>query len=102
MADFCLIGQRVLDEFEGQIFRIHYQLGADWKLCCERLHLDRGEFFHHIYSIERRLGRALAEMEPYALYPPSEYFTGGFRHEAGMASYPDPRFRRSSDLPLSA
>lgn len=76
MADFCLVSQRLLDPAENRIFRIHFLLGADWKLCCRQLGMDRGTFFHMVYRIEKRLGRAFAELEPYALFPLEEYFGG--------------------------
>jgi hypothetical protein len=74
IADFELIGRRSLDAFHHQIFRWHFVLGADWKLCCRRLRMDRGAFFHAIYRIEEKLGKAFYETEPYALYPPNHYF----------------------------
>jgi hypothetical protein len=52
VADFCLVSHRVLDEEEDRIFRYHFLLGADWKLCCRKLHMDRGNFFHAVYRIE--------------------------------------------------
>jgi hypothetical protein len=76
MADFCLIGRRVLDSDEYRLFRFHFLLGADWRLCTRRLGLDRGNFFHSVYRIEQKLGRAFAETEPYSLYPVSDYFAG--------------------------
>ena len=76
VADFCLIAQRSLDDASYQLFRYHYLLGADWRLCCGRLGLERGAFFHQIYRIEGRLGRIFAELRPYALYPVDEYFSG--------------------------
>ncbi len=76
MADFCLVSRRHLDTTEYQIFKFHFLLGADWKLCCRRLKMDRGTFFHTIYRIEHRLGRVYANLEPYALYPVDEYFGG--------------------------
>ena len=80
MADFLLISRRTLSDFEYKLFRYHFLLGADWRLCAKRLNLDRGTFFHHVYRIEQRLGRAYAETRPYALYPLDEYF-GGVVHE---------------------
>ncbi len=76
LADFSLIGRRVLSESDYQIFRFHFLLGADWKLCCTRLNLDRGTFYHQIYRIQERLGRVFKELEPYALFPLDEYFRG--------------------------
>jgi hypothetical protein len=56
-------------------------LGADWKLCCRQLGMDRGNFFHAVYRIEQRLGRIFAELEPYALYPLDEYFGSTVRRQ---------------------
>ena len=64
MADFCLVSQRALTDAEQKIFRFHFLLGADWKLCCRQLRIDRGTFFHFVYTIEHKLGRTFAELEP--------------------------------------
>lgn len=97
MADFCLVSRRVLADPEYKIFRFHFLLGADWRLCCRQLNMDRGTFFHMVYRIEQQLGRAFAEIQPYPLYPVNEYF-------GGLVSKSDPGVRRNSsfDLPLSA
>lgn len=79
VADFCLVSRRVLDEEEYRIFKFHYLLGADWKLCCRRLNMDRGTFFHSVYRIQQKLGKVFRELEPYALYPLDEYFGGTVR-----------------------
>ena len=76
MADFCLVSRRVLDEAEYQVFRFYFLLGGDWRICCTRLRMDRGNFFHAVYRIQQKLGKAFAELEPYPLYPVSEYFGG--------------------------
>src|SRR5262249_25088732 len=44
MADFSLIAQRTLNEFEQKVLRFYFLLGADWKLCTRRLKVDRGNF----------------------------------------------------------
>jgi hypothetical protein len=41
--------------------------------------MDRGNFFHAIYRIEKLLGRAFSELQPYPLYPLDEYFGGTVR-----------------------
>src|SRR4051794_25086343 len=74
MADFCLVSRRTLDEFQYKVFKYHFLLGADWKLCCRKLNLDRGNFFHEVYRIEQKLGRTFRELEPFALFPLDEYF----------------------------
>lgn len=76
VADFCLVSRRALSDFEYRIFRYHFLLGADWRLCCRRLNLDRGNFFHAVYRIEQRLGRVFQELQPYSLFPLDEYFGG--------------------------
>ncbi|HUB83990.1 MAG TPA: hypothetical protein VMB03_34580 [Bryobacteraceae bacterium] len=85
MADFCLVSKRTLEEIENRVFRLHFLLGADWRLCCRRLGLDRGTYFHVIYRIENRLGRVFAELVPYPLYPVAEYFNGTDRYEIARA-----------------
>ena len=79
IADFTLIARRTLDEFEYRLFRFHFLLGADWRLCSRRLGVDRGNFYHGVYRIEQKLGRTFRELEPYALFPLDEYFHGPSR-----------------------
>lgn len=79
MADFILVSRRHLDASEYRLFKFHFLLGADWKLCCRQLKMDRGNFFHAIYRIEQKLGRVFRELEPYSLFPLSEYFHGPMR-----------------------
>jgi hypothetical protein len=88
IADFCLVSQRVLDDFERRLFRYHFLLGADWRLCSRRLGLDRGNFFHAIYRIEQKLGRVFRELEPYPLFPLDEYFSGPARMAPARAVTP--------------
>ncbi len=78
IADFCNVSRRELSDAEHRIFRLHFLLGADWRLCSRKLGMDRGNFFHAVYRIEKRLGRAFRELEPYSLFPLDEYF-----HSAG-------------------
>lgn len=98
MADFCLVSQRLLDEADHRVFRAHFILGANWKLCCRQLNMDRGSFFHAVYRIEQQLGRAFAEIEPYPLFPLDEYFSGMLRRPpAGTATTAlRPRLRLSA------
>jgi hypothetical protein len=81
MADFCLVSRRALTGVDYDVFRFHFLLGADWKMCCRRLNLDRGTFFHVVYRIEQKLGRVFRELEPYSLFPLDEYFGGTMRNE---------------------
>jgi len=79
IADFTLVARRTLDEFEYRLFRFHFLLGADWRLCSRRLGIDRGNFYHAVYRVEQKLGRVFRELEPYPLFPLDEYFNGPSR-----------------------
>ncbi len=76
IADFSLVSRRALDDEEYRIFRFHFLLGADWRLCCRRLNIDRGTFFHAVYRIQQKLGRVFRELQPFALFPLDSYFGG--------------------------
>jgi hypothetical protein len=76
VADFILVSKRTLDEQEHKLFKFHFLHGADWKLCCRQLKIDRGTFFHSVYRIQQKLGRTFRELEPHALFPVDEYFGG--------------------------
>ncbi len=80
MADFVLVSKRTLNAREYQVFKFHFLLGADWNLCCRRLKIDRGTFFHEVYRIQQKLGRIFRELEPHALFPLDEYFNGTTRN----------------------
>jgi hypothetical protein len=88
MADFTLIARRELNDYDYRIFRIHYLLGADGKLTAQYFKMDRGTFWHAIYRIEQRLGRAYCEIKPYPLFPLDEYFGWTLRKDAVRALYP--------------
>src|SRR5947207_1566988 len=104
MADFCLLSRRLLTEEEHKLFRLYFLMGADWRLCARQFNLDRGNLFHAIYRIERKLGRMFAQVEPYPLYPLDEYFGGTVRTERTrpFEAFPAKRARRPVSLPLSA
>jgi hypothetical protein len=80
VAEFLLIAKRNLTEEEHKIFRYRYLLGADWRLCCRKLKMDKGNFHHAVYRIQQKLGRVFRELEPYGLYPLRDYFTSGYRN----------------------
>jgi hypothetical protein len=80
VADFLLVSQKSLTEEEHKLFRYHYLLGADWRLCCRKLGVDKGNFFHAVYRIQQKLGRAYRELEPYPLYPLNDYFGSSMRN----------------------
>lgn len=71
-------------------------MGADWKLCTRRLNIDRGTFFHIVYRVEEKLGRAFAEIEPYPLYPVEDYFGGIVPRGQAKAYISDPVAEREA------
>jgi hypothetical protein len=75
-ADFALVAHRILVPEDHDLFRLHFLGRADWRACCCSLHIDRGTFFHRVYTITERLGRTFAELRPYPLYPVSTYIAG--------------------------
>lgn len=85
IADFLTIAGRTLTVDEYRIFKYRFLLGADWKLACRKLEMDRGTFHHAVYRIQTRLGEVFSELEPYALYPLDEYFGAGHRSETAKA-----------------
>jgi hypothetical protein len=96
VADFTLVSRRALTTEEYNLFKYHFLLGADWRLCCRRLNLDRGNYFHAVYRIEQKLGQVFRELQPYALFPLDEYFNGTVRNECR----PEPEARTPTVLPL--
>ena len=100
LADFLLVTERSLTEEDYRIFRYHFLLGADSQICCQKLNMDRGIFFHLIYRMKQRLGRVYAELQPYPLYPLRDYFGGCVRKDASLVRVPGIRVR--APLPLSA
>jgi hypothetical protein len=81
MADFLAIAKRTLSEEDHRIFRYRFLLGADWRLCSRKLGVDRGRFFHAVYRIQQQLGRVFTELQPYAMFPISEYFHSSYRSD---------------------
>ena len=99
-ADFLLVAKRTLSESEHKLFKYYYLLGADWRLCCRQLKMEKGIFFHHLYRVTAKLGRTFAELEPYALYPVHEYFYGEFRGTRATVVSIRPEPSLSEKVPL--
>jgi hypothetical protein len=100
VADFLLVAKRTLTEDEHRIFRFHYLLAADWRLCCRRLGMEKGQFFHNVYRIQQKLGKVFRELQPYALFPTREYFTPGLYSRQPSAVVPMPKPRNVLDAPV--
>jgi len=90
VADFTLVSRRSLNPEECKLFSYHFLLGADWRLCCRKLKMDRGSFFHSIYRIEQKLGKIFRELKPYGLFPLDEYFHGRLENDWTPEPEPEP------------
>ena len=99
IADFSKVTRRTLDNFDYNIFRYHFLLGANWRLCCRQLKIDRGTYFHALYRLQHKLGRVFRELQPYSLYPISEYFAGKI-DKSNLAIMPAPSKRKPVQPPL--
>lgn len=101
VADFLLVVKRTLTESEYKVFNYHHLLGADWRLCCRKMKLDKGLFFHALYRIQSKLGYRFAEIEPYPLYPLHDYFYGAQRdHSSSRVVTMRPGSNLSERVPL--
>ena len=99
IADFSKVSRRTLDNFDYNIFRYHFLLGANWRLCCRQMGIDRGTYFHALYRLQHKLGRVYCELQPYSLYPISEYFAGKL-DKSNLAIMPAPRKPKPVQPPL--
>jgi hypothetical protein len=70
-ADFVITARAELRPWELELFDRHFLKGEPWYRCIGPLHIDRGNFFHAVYRIERTLGQALIER---GMYPTRDYF----------------------------
>lgn len=52
---FRQIAAQVLTEYENRIYRFHFLLGADERLCCRQLVLDSQEFRALSASVRQKL-----------------------------------------------
>jgi hypothetical protein len=85
-ADFVLAGRRALKKqpLEAAVFRFHFEQALDWRHALPAINkalalpkpLDRGSFFHAVYRVEEAVGRELATVHPYPLFPACDYFSG--------------------------
>jgi hypothetical protein len=95
-ADFELIARRTLDERHFAIFWMHFIQGAGWKMCCQRLGMHRGNFFHAVYRLEQQLGRVFRELQPYGLFPVCDYFHGPAKEVHDCLATPPAVYERTA------
>jgi hypothetical protein len=99
-ADVYLTAVRTLtDPTELNLFKYHYCFGADFKLCCQKLGMTRGNFFHACYRVEQKLGKVFQELKPYGLFPTDEYFHFVTR-SVNIQPIPVPEARYPNGVPL--
>lgn len=91
IADFELIGRRTLEPLEIEVLKLHFVQGHDWKVCTGKLDISKGNFFHTVYLVQEKLGRAFRETAPYALYPIDEYFSGLATRKVAVITQRAPR-----------
>jgi len=72
-ADVERLAAAALDETERTIWREYHVAGKEWREVAPRVGLERGNFYHAVYRIEKKLGRVFAELKPYPLWPWWEY-----------------------------
>lgn len=71
-ADIDLIAKRALKPMQYFIFTRYHIWGLLWYSVCDKVKMNRGNFFHTVYGIEALLGRALMETD---MFPPHKYFS---------------------------
>ena len=77
-ADLENSAKRILETRELLVWKYHYLQDLEWRECVSSVGrdlgrpIDRGEFFHAAYRMERQLGRAWLELRMW----PRDYFAG--------------------------
>ena len=65
-ADFLNLVRRA-GLFEKAMVKMYHLDGSDWRACCIKFRMDKGQFFHSVYRVEQKIGRLAAELRPYPL-----------------------------------
>jgi predicted DNA-binding protein (UPF0251 family) len=76
-ADFVIVARRALDVTQYEAFKLYFIEGLGCRACSLRMQVETAVFYRLVYRIERILGKAYAEVKPYALYPLAGYFGAG-------------------------
>ena len=72
-ADFHSCGQRVLPKHLYQIFSFYHLHGANMEIVRRRLNLGDRRAWEYVTEIETIVGREIAHLQPYSLFPPQGY-----------------------------
>lgn len=74
-CDFHMVSMRHLEnDQERKLFTLYFLERRGLQDCLRALDMDDGAFYHAVYRLEMRLGRAYREVQPYPLFPLDEYF----------------------------
>jgi hypothetical protein len=87
-ADFHACGLRVLPKHLSQFFSFYHLHGAKEEMVCRRLGISDRHARRWMVEIETLVGREIAHLQPYSLFPPR-----GYMMPAGQAQRPDERLR---------
>jgi hypothetical protein len=72
-ADFHASGLRVLPKHLYQLFSFYYLHGAKMAMVCRRLGISDRRAYDWMAEIETIVGREIAHLQPYSLFPPQGY-----------------------------
>jgi len=72
-ADFHACGLRVLPKHLYQLFSFYHLHGAKMELVARRLGLSERRAYDWLAEIETIVGREIAHLQPYSLFPPQGY-----------------------------
>jgi hypothetical protein len=89
-ADFHSCGQRALPRHFYQFFSFYYLHGAKIEIVCRRLGISVRRARDWMAEIETVVGREIAHLQPYSLFPPR-----GYMMPAGRARRSDEGLRRT-------
>lgn len=102
IADFEIIARRALSADEHKLFTMYFLQNLKWEQCAGPLGVDRGNFFHGVYRIEAKVGRAFFETKPYGIYPIDEYMSNSRVEEPkGAKIIPFPKPAVADSFPLA-
>jgi len=87
-ADFHGCGRRVLPKHLYQLFSFYHLHGAKMEMVCRRLGLGDRRAWEYVGEIETLVGREIAHLQPYSLFPPR-----GYMMPAGRARPADEKLR---------
>lgn len=74
-ADFYVVAKRELSDFDWRLFKLHMIGERNSTECVPVLGCNKTFFYKAVYRIEEQMGKVYAELQPYRLFPLSEYFS---------------------------